>query len=475
MEPMRGANRGRSQSQKESCERAVPTLRPESRPAGPHAAPSLAARTRAIAGGDRTLLLRRVVLTVGILACLEGLSVLDIRGGGNERLEVASDSSVPGAMSLDIDSRRRAVELTNRLMPTALITTTASEPSQVPTASEVWAPATLASSSASTATQKVTAAAPASTSPSRVEQTSELVTASARGRGKRKGNANKQLAVGETPDYNENWELPITDGDNMYMLQMHPRVNYCRGLSEQSIEIVGGTALANIAIGCFVGGPTETPSAVPAVGPDAEGAVAACVAACARDGFAYAGLTTASTKPSCVCTNTLGALANFEAPQHAVWRNASAKDALDRCRKADGGSASAFFRIGQWPPRGALSTDVAVVAQPRPVITVFLWANPRLAAIFRTCRLAHMSTAYDYDVFDLRHQVSAVKASWQTGFLFLVRHAACLMSCDVYFDGVDSASSRASQQRVPMPPNLHCLGRQFVFRISSHCTRLYMS
>lgn len=59
------------------------------------------------------------------------------------------------------------------------------------------------------------------------------------------------------------------------------------------------------------------------------------------------------------------------------------------------------------PPHGALPPwfNPSGAEGYNSTVTVFLWANPRLASIFRTCRLARASTRFNYDVYDLRQQV----------------------------------------------------------------------
>lgn len=68
---------------------------------------------------------------------------------------------------------------------------------------------------------------------------------------------------------------------------------------------------------------------------------------------------------------------------------------------------TSHYRIGPWPPHVTMNR-IGLPSwwgnQPK-VITIFLWANPRLASIFRTCRMANMSVRFDYEVFDMRHQV----------------------------------------------------------------------
>jgi hypothetical protein len=71
------------------------------------------------------------------------------------------------------------------------------------------------------------------------------------------------------------------------------------------------------------------------------------------------------------------------------------------------------YTLGVWPPKSSsvLNPDPIPdwIAQGTGVehnmtVAVMIWANERLAAMFRTCRLAQLSTRFTYDVYDLRHQ-----------------------------------------------------------------------
>lgn len=69
------------------------------------------------------------------------------------------------------------------------------------------------------------------------------------------------------------------------------------------------------------------------------------------------------------------------------------------------------YRIGSWPPP---LKELTVSQVPNGWfkeknltnrVTIFLWANARLAALFRTCRLTRYSSEFTYDVIDLRMKV----------------------------------------------------------------------
>lgn len=378
MEPLR-TNRARGQS---PTHKGLPDKHS-------HTAP--VAHTRV---GDRALLLRRIGLTIGIIVCAQALYLLDLDDTPNTN---PSDDRVGLSSDLLI---RQAAEHTriNSRLDTTVVSSTASTTLPVPT------------------TPTPTLQAPGTTLSTTIP-TDPIVTANQVDQTTQAQRVDNQVSNTDTTDYNAPWELPVyTNGKQTSKVQMHPRVNFCVGLNKHSPEIAGGATLTDVSLGCFQSSTAVRPPGIPVSSSVAETA-AACTATCSKGKFAFAGLTTADTTPSCVCANELGARADFEPPDHTEWRNASVAGVLERCRKVAGGGTIAFFRIGKWPTAGALG-DIALPSpnQPRPVITVFLWANPRLAAIFRTCRLSRMSTEYDYDVFDLRHQVRSIFFSLKISF-----------------------------------------------------------
>lgn len=377
MEPLR-TNRARGQS---PTHKGLPDK---------HSHTALVAHTRV---GDRALLLRRIGLTIGIIVCAQALYLLDLEDTPNTN---PSDDRVGLSSNESNELTRRATERTT-ISPrpdTMVVSSTSNTTLPVPT------------------TSTPTFHAPGTTDFSTSIRADSIITAPKIDPATPAQRVSDPASNADTTDYNAPWELPVyTNGKQTSKVRMHPRVNFCVGLHKDSPEIAGGTTLSDISLGCFQSSTAVRPPGIPGSLPVAETA-AACTAACSKAKFAFAGLTT-EAMPSCVCANELGARADFEPPDHTEWRNASVAGELERCRKVPGGDTIAFFRIGIWPTPGALG-DIALPSpdQPRPVITVFLWANPRLAAIFRTCRLSRMSTEYDYDVFDLRHQV------WSILFMF---------------------------------------------------------
>lgn len=312
--------------------------------------------------GDRWLLPRRVILTVGIWLCAAGLLAPDNR-----------ETAIPDPTAFE----RRDVR------STTVHTTLGRSYSSVPTESfsvlnKPLGDSTLSSTDLTNDTPLPTVSTP--------KHSDNSV-------------ADAQLIEHDPHDeYSEPWKLAVKSSE----VRMHARVNYCRGLHAGATEVAGGDEHENIPLGCFTTSPDGLRPKLQAPASDDE-AISACINSCAAEGgFLFALVTTTR---GCTCANLLGKRLASKTPNHTLWGTESAAASLSRCRDFDGSVAA--FRLGAWPPKGALNSAIETIASPtaRPVITVFIWANPRLASIFRTCRLSRMSTAYDYDVFDLRHQV----------------------------------------------------------------------
>eukprot|EP00050_Salpingoeca_kvevrii_P009771 m.4693 g.4693 ORF g.4693 m.4693 type:complete len:561 (-) comp2445_c0_seq1:43-1725(-) len=115
--------------------------------------------------------------------------------------------------------------------------------------------------------------------------------------------------------------------------------------------------------------------------------------------------------------------------------DASPEVTEERCLSTSG--AIAVFRLGEWPP--PFSPPEALFPpnfDPRSskyntTITVFLWANPRLASLFRTCRLTKYTRRFDYVIIDPRHQIRSqavfkrMLLDTNPGFKFIVHDACC--------------------------------------------------
>lgn len=198
------------------------------------------------------------------------------------------------------------------------------------------------------------------------------------------------------------WTMDVkASGDT---LRMHPRVNYCRKHEPAQLEPAAETT-QGVHLGCFAkldgeefqtagGGAVQTPRA--------------CLKQCADHGLRYAALEGGS---KCLCGDVFGQHAADGVNSMAAFASRCSEGCnhtLDEAPSA-GCDGVHVYRRGTWPAPFQFADQATQRAKATKAIsetiTVFIWANPRLAAIFRTCRLAQTSFRYDYDVYDLRHQI----------------------------------------------------------------------
>jgi hypothetical protein len=186
------------------------------------------------------------------------------------------------------------------------------------------------------------------------------------------------------------------------IIRMHPRVNYCKPTYlVPDPKPAAGTA---IYLGCF-------PEASQTAAPDGLGEASAtlsgklrqqggkCADSCVKPKEMYGHLDPFTGM--CECRAAFG--------EHGL---ASSEKA---CGSASKSKHQRVFKAGLWPPPAtspniktipaAFEKGVGVKRQFNKTVTFLVWANERLATIFRTCRLAAHSLRFEYDVYDLRHQV----------------------------------------------------------------------
>ena len=173
---------------------------------------------------------------------------------------------------------------------------------------------------------------------------------------------------------------------------MNPRLNQC---IPAHLRNNASTAPNHVYLGCFTADATAgAAGSLKAYSSASAYASAAkkCRASCAKEKqtrthiFAHL-----AGSGQCRCKDSFGGT-TLPAPRCA-WP----------CKSCSSSGAEQVFRVGTWLP--PLTPTTKAVANQETKITIFLWANPRLAAIFRTCRLAQQSGRFTYDVYDVRHQV----------------------------------------------------------------------
>eukprot|EP00039_Didymoeca_costata_P024034 m.9046 g.9046 ORF g.9046 m.9046 type:complete len:610 (+) comp3998_c0_seq1:232-2061(+) len=178
------------------------------------------------------------------------------------------------------------------------------------------------------------------------------------------------------------------------IIRLKPIVNHCApAKSNNSWKAV---ASKFVYLGCFVLRDTENNELN---GEAHKGTKAECIGKCSLEKFAII-----QNHGFCSCAKSLGTLKQI--PNSICEEPCEGPSCKDTTKFQ-------VYRIGAWPPY--LPSNVEDVKIPEwmqigktpghnTTITIILWANPRLAAIFRTCRLAMYSSRFQYDVYDLRHQ-----------------------------------------------------------------------
>ena len=192
------------------------------------------------------------------------------------------------------------------------------------------------------------------------------------------------------------------------IIRLHPRVNLCKpyaaALDAAASQQASGAAAY---LGCFYDKqrPADAESNTgERLGDESAHSATPSATQCAAKCMAAPPAIYAHTGPdgmSCTCRASFGE--GGVAP-------------MDAC--SPGKSGQRVYRAGVWPPVSSLALPKDPVPgwiandggsnvgpEHNTTITVLVWANPRLAAIYRTCRLAGFSTRFVYDVYDLRHQV----------------------------------------------------------------------
>eukprot|EP00051_Salpingoeca_urceolata_P000682 m.35301 g.35301 ORF g.35301 m.35301 type:complete len:544 (-) comp10911_c0_seq2:62-1693(-) len=99
-------------------------------------------------------------------------------------------------------------------------------------------------------------------------------------------------------------------------------------------------------------------------------------------------------------TGTLKLGGPFSSAELEHWRR-RIKPAMTVCRPSDPKTRLPSFALGTQSRTSKEASDTT----PRRNVNVYLWANPRLASLFRSCRLATRSMRFTYTVFDPRHQL----------------------------------------------------------------------
>jgi hypothetical protein len=183
------------------------------------------------------------------------------------------------------------------------------------------------------------------------------------------------------------------------IIRLHPRVNLCEPVNARLKSAVIGDVPPATYLGCFYdsnpSGNTARHEAVELGDDPADNnAGKLCAQKCASKIPAVYAHLEAGGKCSCLPTFGKGGIA----PDVGCG----------------GKGTKQVYTVGVWPPEAS----TALAPDPVPgwikegsgpehntTVNVFIWANPRLAAMFRTCRLGQLSTRFTYDVYDLRHQV----------------------------------------------------------------------